>query len=240
MAGQQSNNDSAIPAPFKPPQLGRSSCAFDAAYSNAFQDIPRFGGRKESPLFIIDSHPVDVCRPIRKGDKERLSGLVQTGYCASLKRWFHGVREHLIFSPEGRIAFALQIPGNRHDVNGLYELLKTSFQGHLLGDTAYWPKPKKRSQLAEQGVTVTAATRKGWFVKNPIKEQRLLDAWRGSVERRFGLFNAQFHAGRTLCRSLKHYHARRWTKILAHNVSRHLNVELNKPIESVMHYQLAA
>lgn len=130
--------------------------------------------------------------------------------------------------------------GNRHDVNGLYALLKTTFQGHLLGDNAYWPKAKKRSRLAEKGITITADTRSNWHVKNPSKEQDLLDTWRGSVERRIGLFDAQFHAGRTLCRSLKHYHARRWTKTLAHNFSRHLNDELDKPKESVMHYQLAA
>lgn len=157
-----------------------------------------------------------------------------------MKRWFHGVREHLIFTPEGRIAFALQIAGNRHDVNGLYALLKTSFQGHLLGDNAYWPKAEKRSELAAKEITVTADTRSNWHIKNPPEEQELLDTWRGRVERRIGLFDTQFHAGRTFCRSLKHYCARRWTKICTHNFSRHLNNELNRPEESLMHYQLAA
>lgn len=157
-----------------------------------------------------------------------------------MKRWFHGVREHLIFTPEGRIAFAVQIAGNRHDVNGLYALLKTNFKGYLLGDNAYWPKAKKRSKLAEKEITITADTRSNWHIKNPPEEQELLDTWRGRVERRIGLFNAQFYAGRTLCRSLKHYHARRWAKTFTHNLSRHLNTELNKPEESLMHYHLAA
>ena len=146
----------------------------------------------------------------------------------------------MIFTPEGLIAFVVQIAGNRHDVNGLYALLKTTFQGHLLGDNAYWPKEKKRSKLAKKEITITADTRSNWHIKNPPEEQELLDAWRGSVERRIGLFDTQFHAGRTLCRSIKHYRARRWTKTLAHNFSRHLNSELNKPEESLMHYQLAA
>lgn len=150
------------------------------------------------------------------------------------------MREHLIFTPEGRIAFVVQIAGNRHDVNGLYTLLKTSFQGHLLGDSAYWPKAEKRSKLAEKGITVTADTHSNWHLQNPPDVQKLLDERRGSVERRIGLFDAQFHAGRTLCRSPKHYHARRWTKVLAHNASRHLSITLNKPKESTMHYRLAA
>jgi hypothetical protein len=146
----------------------------------------------------------------------------------------------LLFTPQGRIACVIQIPGHRHDVNGLYALLKTNFEGHLLGDNAYWPKEKKRSQLAKKNITVTAATRSNWHVRNPPDEQALLDEWRGSVERRIGLFGSQFCAGRTLCRSLKHYQARRWLKVFSHNLSRHLNTDLGRPEESLMHYHLAA
>jgi hypothetical protein len=134
----------------------------------------------------------------------------------------------------------VQVAGNRHDANGLYALLKTSFEGHLLGDNAYWPKKEKRAKLAKKNITVTADTRSNWYVQNPPAEQALLDEWRGTVERRIGLFNAQFHAGRTLCRSLKHYYARRWFKVFSHNLSRSINSNLGKPEESVMHYQLAA
>lgn len=148
------------------------------------------------PLFIIDSHPVDICRPIKAGRKKRLGGLVRRGYCASLKRWFQGVREHLAFTPGGYIAFVQQLPGNRHDIQGLYALLKTSFQGHLLGDNAYWPKACKRAQLAEKGVTVTAATRSNWKVQNTPAEKALLRKHRGKVERRVGLLNQQFCANR--------------------------------------------
>ena len=99
--------------------------------------------------------------------------------------------------------------------------------------------PRNVPKLAKKGVTVTADTRSNWHVKNPPEQQELLDPWRCSVERRIGLFDTQFHAARTLCRSAKHYHARRWTKVMTHNLSRHLNSELDKPGESVMHYHLA-
>jgi len=54
-----------------------------------------------------------------------------------LKRWFHGVREHLVFTPGGRIAFVLQVPGNRHDVQGLYGLMKTTFRWHLVPEITH-------------------------------------------------------------------------------------------------------
>jgi hypothetical protein len=145
-----------------------------------------------------------------------------------------------VFTPGGRIAFVLQVPGNRHDVQGLYGLLKTTFHGHLLGDNAYWPKAAKREALARKGITVTAATRSNWKVRNTAEETALLKQWRGKVERRIGLFDAQFYAGRTLCRSPRHYEARRWFKVLSHNLSRHLNCKLRRPRESVAHFRLAA
>jgi len=157
-----------------------------------------------------------------------------------LKRWFHGVREHLVFTPGGRIAFVLQMPGNRHDVQGLYGLLKTTFRGHLLGDNAYWPKATQREALARQGVTVAAATRSNWWVRNSPADEALLKRWRGKVERRIGLFDQQFHADRTRCRSRRHYEARRWVKVLSHNLSRHLNGQLRRPPESVAHFRVAA
>lgn len=183
---------------------------------------------------------MDVCRPIRARGKQRLGGLAQTGYCPALQRRFHGVREHLVWTPEARIAFVLQLPGRRHDVQGLYALLETAFRGHLLGDNAYWPRPDKRRQLARQQITVTADVRGGWHVSNPPDEQALLKAHRHKVERWIGLFDAQFHGHRTRCRSRRHYEARRWTKTLAHNLSRHVNREHGLPKESVAHFVRAA
>ena len=150
------------------------------------------------------------------------------------------MREHLVFTPGGRIAFVLQVPGNRHDVQGLYGLLKTTFRGRLLGDNAYWPKAAKREALTQKGITVTAAARSNWKVRNTAEEKTLLRQWRGKVERRIGLFDRQFNAGRTLGRGPRHYEARRWFKVLSHNLSRHLNRKIRRPRESVAHFRLAA
>jgi hypothetical protein len=150
------------------------------------------------------------------------------------------VREHLIFTPGGRLAFILQIPGNRHDIQGLYALMKTAFRGHVLGDNAYWPAQSKRPMLEAHGLTVTAASRSTWVAQNTAAEKALLKRWRPKVERRIALFDQQFSAHRTLCRSRRHYEARRWAKALSHNLSRHLNEQMQRPPESVAHFRLAA
>lgn len=165
--------------------------------------------------------------------------MARTGYCASLKRYFHGVREHLIFTPQGRLAFVQQVPGQRHDSQGLYALLKTAFKGKLLGDNAYWPRKAMREKLEAKGIPVMAESRSNWKFQYAPRTKKWLKKRRGRVERRIGLFDKQFHAGSTLCRSAKHYHARRWTKALAHNLSRHVNAARKLPAESMAHFRLA-
>lgn len=166
--------------------------------------------------------------------------LAATGYCASLKTYFHGVREHLIFTPGGQIAFVLSSAGNRHDVNGLYALLKTSFKGALLGDSAYQPNAAKDEQLRRQDIRMHAEQKSNAKQPRPEPLRQWLHARRSRIERRIGLFDQQFHADRTLNRSLRHYHARRWTKVLTHNLSRHINRAHAFPLESVAHFNAAA
>jgi hypothetical protein len=150
------------------------------------------------------------------------------------------VREHLIVTKNGLIVFVQQIAGHRHDVQGLYALLNTSFSGTLLGDTAYWPRPAKREELTGHGIQVLADTDPRWHFKHPPEVAALIDTYRHRIERWTSLFNQQFHADRTLCRSVKHYVARRWTKALAHDVSRYINAAHHWRLESVQHFRLAS
>jgi len=150
------------------------------------------------------------------------------------------VREHLIVTPDGRIAMLVQIPGNRHDVQGLYALLHTTFRGHLLGDNAYWPQEKMDRALIRHGIFMTADTRKGFKFQYPPEIRAELRRERAGVERRISLFNEQFHAGETLNRSERHYRARRWTKALAHNLKWEINADLGTPLESIARFRAVA
>jgi IS5 family transposase len=158
-----------------------------------------------------------------------------------MKSWFYGVREHLIVTPHGRVAFVVQVPGNRHDTQGLYALLRSNFQGRLLADNGYWPRQEKREALLKKGIQVTAAARtNGKNAVNTPEEKTLLKKHRSRIERYISLFNQQFHAERTLCRSEKHYRARRWAKALAYNASRHINKALGRPLEALVRMRAAA
>ena len=177
---------------------------------------------------------------MRAKQNQRLNGLAATGYCAALKTYFHGVREHLIFTPEGRLAFLVALPGNRHDVQGVYALLKTAFKGALLGDCAYQPNKTKAQKLAAQDIYVPAEQKSNAKEPRPKFLRQWIHTRRSKVERRIGLFDKQFHADRTLNRSVRHYLARRWTKALAHNCARHINSAKHFAFESVAHFNAAA
>ena len=56
---------------------------------------------------------------------------------------------------------------------------------------------------------MATATRSNWKAQNTAEEKTLLKQWRGKIERRIGLFESQFSAGRTLCRSRPYYEPRR-------------------------------
>jgi hypothetical protein len=145
-----------------------------------------------------------------------------------------------VFTPLGMLRTVIQIPGNRHDVQGLYALLKTSFHGLLLGDNAYSARPSKARELEAAGIKALAAKRTNTQQPHPKAIRALLREWRRRVERRISMFDAQFAAARTLCRSDWHHIARRWMKVTAHNMSRLLNIHSNLKRESVAHFRLAA
>jgi len=174
------------------------------------------------------------------GNKVRLGGLAQKGRCAALSRWFCGVREHIIASPGGMIALIQEAPGNRHDVQGLYGLIKTSFRGLLVGDNAYWPRREKREGLEASGIYILAGTRSDQHFRHPHALAACIKRRCSDLDRWISLFNNEFHGDRTLCRNPRHYLARRCTKAFAFNAARRINQALALPRESFMHFHLVA
>lgn len=136
------------------------------------------------------------------------------------------------------IALIQEVPGNRHDVQGLYGLLRTSFRGLLVGDNAYWPKHEKRKQLSASGIHVLARARSNQHFQYPAAVRARIKRHCSDLDRWISLFNKEFHGDRTLCRSRRHYLARRCTKAFAFNAARKINEALALPRESFVHFHL--
>ena len=76
----------------------------------------------EESEYLLDSFPVPVCDNIRIGKSKLLSGEDYRGYMASKKRYFYGIRIHLISDKEGVPVEWIFLPGEANDVRGFNAL----------------------------------------------------------------------------------------------------------------------
>lgn len=88
--------------------------------------------------YIIDTFPVPVCDNIRIRRSKILRGESYRGYTASKKRYFYGVKIHLMITSEGKPVEFFLTPGSAADVRGLgmfnFDLPENST---VYGDSAY-------------------------------------------------------------------------------------------------------
>ena len=91
-----------------------------------------------SMQYIIDSFPVAICDNIRINRCRIVSGEEFRGYIPSKRRYFYGVRIHMITTADGIPVEFVFMPGGRHDINALYLLpLQLPPGSEILADKAY-------------------------------------------------------------------------------------------------------
>ena len=69
--------------------------------------------------YIIDSFPIPVCDNIRIGRSKIFQGEAFRGYIASKRRYFYGVRVHMIVTASGKPVEFLIAPGSESDLSVL-------------------------------------------------------------------------------------------------------------------------
>lgn len=72
--------------------------------------------------YLLDSFPVAVCDNIRIPCCRLLKGEEYRGYIASKKRYFYGIRIHLVSTPDGVPVEWVFLPAAAHDTRGLSTL----------------------------------------------------------------------------------------------------------------------
>jgi len=73
----------------------------------------------EESIYSIDSFPISVCDNIRIPRAHIYQDERYRGYCASKKRYFYGVKLHLLVTPEGHPVEVFLTPGSTADVSTL-------------------------------------------------------------------------------------------------------------------------
>lgn len=103
-------------------------------------EAARPGAIEESALYLIDSKPIPVCKPIRHG---RVRLLREDGayWGKSTTGWFFGFKLQLLSHLNGHIRGGVLLPANFHDRDAAPALAWTVDGGVLLGDLGYVSAP---------------------------------------------------------------------------------------------------
>jgi hypothetical protein len=72
--------------------------------------------------YLLDSFPIPICDNIRISQAHLLQGEEYRGYIASKKRYFYGLRIHLVSTQDGVPVEWVFLPGAANDVRGLQTL----------------------------------------------------------------------------------------------------------------------
>lgn len=89
-------------------------------------------------LYVLDSFPIATCDNIRIRRSRRYRGEAWRGYQASKRRYFYGVKLHLVVTAAGQPVEFIIAPGAEADVSVLKQLDLDLPEGSILtGDKAY-------------------------------------------------------------------------------------------------------
>ncbi len=97
-----------------------------------------FKALNEESVYILDTFPISACDNYRIPHSKRYRGEVYRGYQASKKRYFYGLKVHLLVTPNSEPVEFFLTPGSTGDVEGLdcfdFDL---PAQSQIIGDKAY-------------------------------------------------------------------------------------------------------
>jgi hypothetical protein len=92
----------------------------------------------EESIYIIDTFPISACDNYRIPRSKRYRGEAYRGYQASKKRYFYGLKVHLMATPNSEPVEFFLTPGAVGDVEGL-DFFDFDLPAHsqIMGDKAY-------------------------------------------------------------------------------------------------------
>jgi transposase len=108
--------------------------------------------------YIVDSCPVAACDNLRIRRCHLYRGEEFRGYCASKRRYFYGLKAHLIVTATGKPVEVVLSPGSLHDMPGLRSLFLDLPEGaDLYGDKGYTDYAWEDLLVAISNIELTAA-----------------------------------------------------------------------------------
>jgi len=136
--------------------------------------------------YIVDSCPVPVCDNIRIARCHLYRGKEHRGYCASKRRYFFGLRIHLLITATGQPVEIVLAPGSQADISAFRALPLDLPEGaQIYADPAYgdYLLEEKLQEIA--GITLTAQRKQNSKRPHPGWVQYVCEMTRKQVETTF-------------------------------------------------------
>jgi hypothetical protein len=198
--------------------------ALFARLTSAFAEVAQW--------LVVDSAPVETTKVVRSqtGAKSIPEAAYHVRSCG--KQLFFGFRLHTTVTDQGAVvefALAPANEGERAVAEAMLAAVSPAASGFVLGDNNYCG-PAFTEAAARLGHQVASSPRR-------TDRDRAARLWvrapRVIVETVFGMLADQFHAERTRARSLLGVWSRVVAKVLAFDLSLHINALLGRPLLAV-------
>jgi hypothetical protein len=164
-------------------------CVWQKIFSNLAEHFKRHNSSNE---YVVDSFPVTVCENIRIFRSKIFSGEQYRGYSANKKRFFYGLRVHLVATTKQEPVECLFAPGSENDMNVFKRFdLDLPQEASIYADRAYTSYAYE-DFLQENGISLIAQRKTR--SKRPLKGwvEYLQSYWRKRVETTFSRITAMF------------------------------------------------
>ena len=146
----------------------------------------------EGQEYIVDSMPVPVCDNYRIGRCRIYRSEDYRGRIASKKRWFYGLRIHLVVTATGRPVEFVLAPGSTADVRAFRTMRLDLPEGaYLYADPAYTDYVEE-DLLQEAGIRLVAGRKKNSTRPRPAWAAFICGHIRKRVETTFSQIAAAF------------------------------------------------
>lgn len=110
--------------------------------------------------YILDSFPVPVCDNIRIRRSKIVQGKNWRGYCASMRRYFYGVKVQLLTTKTGIPVSFCFVPGKEADVKSLQRMLQNLQPENSVYADAGYTDYKTEDHLWDEKIVLLKTQRK--------------------------------------------------------------------------------
>jgi hypothetical protein len=143
--------------------------------------------------YLLDSFPIAICDNIRIFDVNLIDSEDYRGYIASKKRYFYGVKVHILTTRSGIPVEFVILPGEANDVRGLGCLPFNLPSGsEVYADAGYTDYQAEDDLLDSQQISLHVMRKKNSKRSEPAWQSYLKQHIRHYIETVFSMITAQF------------------------------------------------